>query len=136
MTDFNNRRSFIKTCACAACATILPGCAGLQFVPNRLEGNQIVFDRKHFETLRCVGIDHPRLREPIAVCRDRDETLYAVAALCTHKGCELRFSNDRLECPCHGSTFAFDGTVKSKPAKENLRRFSVSVDQGRVYVGA
>ena len=39
----------------------------------------------------------------------------AVSGACTHQGCLLRpnTTTDRLECPCHTTTFAPDGTLLS-----------------------
>jgi nitrite reductase/ring-hydroxylating ferredoxin subunit len=41
--------------------------------------------------------------------------LRAVSGICTHQGCLLApaASPARLECPCHGATFALDGAVLS-----------------------
>jgi nitrite reductase/ring-hydroxylating ferredoxin subunit len=39
--------------------------------------------------------------------------LRAVSGICTHQGCRLALAAGpaRLACPCHGATFALDGTV-------------------------
>lgn len=39
--------------------------------------------------------------------------LRAVSGICTHQGCRLALAARpaRLVCPCHGATFALDGTV-------------------------
>jgi nitrite reductase/ring-hydroxylating ferredoxin subunit len=39
--------------------------------------------------------------------------LRAVSGICTHQGCRLTLDAGpaRLVCPCHGATFALDGTV-------------------------
>ncbi len=41
--------------------------------------------------------------------------LRAVSGICTHQGCRLDLADRsaRLACPCHGATFALDGTVLS-----------------------
>ena len=41
--------------------------------------------------------------------------LRAVSGTCTHQGCRLALADQssRLACPCHGATFALDGTVLS-----------------------
>ena len=44
--------------------------------------------------------------------------LRAVSGICTHQGCRLNLSSAtaRLLCPCHGATFALDGTVLTHPS--------------------
>lgn len=128
-----DRREFV-TASAALCVT-LPGCAGLTFVPNRIDGDRIAFAASAFAAHACVGIDHPRLAAPIAVCKLPSGELSAVAAICTHKSCELRPAGDKLECPCHGSAFALTGEVLSKPATRDLRRFNVWREGDTVYVG-
>jgi Rieske Fe-S protein len=56
--------------------------------------------------------------------------LTAVSGVCTHQGCLLRGNDEtrRLECPCHLSTFGFDGTLvgsRLHPAPAALPRLQV-----------
>jgi len=61
--------------------------------------------------------------------------LYAMSSRCTHKLCVLSNATDHLHCKCHGSDFAYDGTVQDGPADWPLGRFGISVnDQGHVLV--
>ncbi len=132
------RRTLLRTtagiCGAAACSS-MAGCTGLTWVPNTVESGRIVFDSAGFGEQRCIGIDNRRLASPIVVCRLDDGSLSAVSAVCTHKQCELRESAGRLECPCHGSEFALTGEVLSKPARTDLKRYSVVELDGRVMVG-
>lgn len=52
--------------------------------------------------------------------------LYGV---CTHLGCLPRWveSNNRFECPCHGSKFELDGTYISGPAPRGMDVFSTTI---------
>jgi glycine/D-amino acid oxidase-like deaminating enzyme/nitrite reductase/ring-hydroxylating ferredoxin subunit len=61
--------------------------------------------------------------ETLAVSRDEEGTLRAVAAVCTHLGCQVRFNDEAKswDCPCHGSRFALDGAVIQGPALEPLK---------------
>jgi glycine/D-amino acid oxidase-like deaminating enzyme/nitrite reductase/ring-hydroxylating ferredoxin subunit len=57
-----------------------------------------------------------------AVSRDDQGRLHSLSARCTHLGCLVDWNPaDRTwECPCHGSTFAADGTLVSGPATRDL----------------
>ena len=61
----------------------------------------------------------------------------ALSARCPHEGCDVAWvAEDReVECPCHGSRFAGDGTVLNPPAREDLQSFPVEPDgQGNLVV--
>lgn len=70
-----------------------------------------------------------------------DGQLRAVSGICTHQGCRLAFAarSARLVCPCHGATFALDGTVlthKLPVPLEALPRIEVREAGGAVQVYA
>jgi cytochrome b6-f complex iron-sulfur subunit len=70
-----------------------------------------------------------------------DGQLRAVSGICTHQGCRLAFAarSARLVCPCHGATFALDGTVlthKLPVPLEALPRIEVREVGGAVQVYA
>lgn len=54
-----------------------------------------------------------------------DEGVLAIYKVCTHLGCLYKWvpSNDRFECPCHGSKFTREGVKIDGPAPRNLDRF-------------
>src|SRR5258708_1977572 len=62
---------------------------------------------------------------------NQDAGFYALSQVCTHLGCLFKWvpTNNRFECPCHGSHFNADGTkrVGEGPAQRNLDRFVVAV---------
>lgn len=69
----------------------------------------------------------------------------ALYMVCTHLGCLYKWeaSNNRFECPCHGSKFSKDGFYIEGPAPRSLDRFEISeenaqviVDTGRKIVGS
>jgi cytochrome b6-f complex iron-sulfur subunit len=51
----------------------------------------------------------------------------ALYKVCVHLGClyEWKPTNDRFQCPCHGSKYLKDGTRVRIPAGRNLDRFVV-----------
>ncbi len=63
-----------------------------------------------------------------------DQGVAAISGQCPHLGCGVRPDGDGYECPCHGSTFAADGTVESGPAGRDLTWFEVRIEDGRVVV--
>ena len=54
--------------------------------------------------------------------------LFAVSASCTHSGCTCSVQNGVYYCPCHGATFAFDGSKPTLPAVSPLRHYAMCVD--------
>jgi 3-phenylpropionate/trans-cinnamate dioxygenase ferredoxin reductase subunit len=67
-----------------------------------------------------VGVDGRQL----AVYRDEDGQTYELSPRCTHMGCTVDWNDSAQtwDCPCHGSRFAFDGSVVRGPAAEPLER--------------
>ncbi len=60
--------------------------------------------------------------KPVAVSRGEDGELHAVSAVCPHMWCLVEWNDAERtwDCPCHGSRFDPDGTVRSGPALEDL----------------
>lgn len=54
--------------------------------------------------------------------RDEEDVLYVVNTTCTHMGCELNWNSAERswDCPCHGSRFAYDGSIIEGPANCSL----------------
>ena len=57
------------------------------------------------------------------------EGLRALYGVCTHLGCLPKWvlTNNRFECPCHGSKFQLSGQWIEGPAPRNLDRFTATV---------
>jgi cytochrome b6-f complex iron-sulfur subunit len=55
--------------------------------------------------------------------------LLALYGVCTHLGCLPKWAptNERFECPCHGSKYRANGTYIEGPAPRGLDRFPVTV---------
>ncbi|GAB4568884.1 MAG: hypothetical protein Kow0077_00460 [Anaerolineae bacterium] len=53
----------------------------------------------------------------------------ALYKVCTHLGCLFKWvgTNNRFECPCHGSKFQANGLYIEGPAPRSLDRFEVTV---------
>jgi Rieske Fe-S protein len=52
--------------------------------------------------------------------------LYCMSDSCTHLGCRLKPSGDRLICPCHRGVFDLQGNPLSGPPQRSLPHFHVS----------
>jgi nitrite reductase/ring-hydroxylating ferredoxin subunit len=63
---------------------------------------------------------------------------YAVGNICTHRGCKLSegtLNGEKVQCPCHGSTFDITtGAVIKGPASNPERSFKVRVDGDAILV--
>jgi menaquinol-cytochrome c reductase iron-sulfur subunit len=71
------------------------------------------------------------------VVKTADGKIFAFAPACTHLACAYHWDADKSDflCPCHGSTFALDGTVLSGPAPLPLDRFETKVENARLWLG-
>ena len=60
----------------------------------------------------------------------------AMSSTCTHLGCRVSYDATRrvLKCPCHGGTFAIDGTVISGPPPGPLTELPARADGTRVFI--
>jgi cytochrome b6-f complex iron-sulfur subunit len=69
----------------------------------------------------------------VALFRQGD-TVYAVSTVCTHLGCIVKPTATGFDCPCHGSRFAPDGTVRKGPAPKALPWLAVRAVGRNAYV--
>lgn len=74
--------------------------------------------------------------DTIMVVRVSDTEVVAVSAICTHAGCSMDYSAGQqlLDCPCHGSQFATDGSVLRGPATRPLRVYTVTLLNNMITV--
>lgn len=71
--------------------------------------------------------------KPIIVAQPQTGAAVAFSAICTHMGCTVAPSGDKLNCPCHGSVYqAATGEVVQGPAPRALDKVSVKVVNGEV----
>jgi Rieske Fe-S protein len=81
------------------------------------------------------GVDGAR----ILVVRTAHDTFTALSTQCTHEGCPVNPpANGIITCPCHGSQYALDGTVRRGPALYPLTRYLTYYDNRarRLTVGS
>lgn len=63
--------------------------------------------------------------------------IFAMTSICTHEQCDVMFAplTHDFQCPCHLSTFDFNGAVTMGPATAPLVHYLVTVDgSGNVVV--
>jgi cytochrome b6-f complex iron-sulfur subunit len=56
-------------------------------------------------------------------------TFRCLSANCTHLGCTVNRARQGYHCPCHGSVFDDQGSVKSGPAPRSLEWFLVTLSK-------
>jgi len=54
-------------------------------------------------------------------------SLQAVSLVCPHLGCTVKANNNGFACPCHGSQFNPDGSLKRGPATKGLRVLKLEI---------
>jgi len=128
-----SRRTFIKL------ATVVAGAITFKTFRSLLAENDLKW--KSVGTIEDFTVGEPVLvekdvRNPIIIYRQQN-SITVLSAKCTHKGCTVSVKNqDTYTCPCHGSMFEYNGTVKKGPAKADLESLPIKVtDTGEVLVG-
>ena len=113
------RRRFIKGLALAA-ATL--GILWRFLVPGRPPAAKVLLTVNKTDLPRGGALVYRRSR--IVVVR-RDAEIYALSLVCTHLGCTVNVTPDKLICPCHGSVFDRDGQVLKGPSNRPLERLRI-----------
>jgi cytochrome b6-f complex iron-sulfur subunit len=97
-------------------------------------GNDYCLDLSDPANASLTAVDGARLvtiaGQRMFVVRLDDTQFVALSAVCTHAGCIVQFSSSSsdLECPCHGSIFALDGSVVRGPATSPLAEYPTTYD--------
>jgi len=135
MADFS-RRSMIRTAALVPLAVKL-GCARRVStdrdltVPAAVDGNVTIALAQAPELSQPGGAIIARPQGGAGYLVVNSGTGYfALTAQCPHEGCPVAWvpEDRQVECPCHGSRFAGDGTVLSPPAITDLQAYPAEAD--------
>ena len=80
--------------------------------------------RRSAEDTGPTGLFHPVIINRAAT------DFFVLHAECTHAGCTVPRTNSQgiMQCACHGSQFAADGSVRRGPALQPLRRLNFTRD--------
>lgn len=128
-----HRRDFCVLLASGP-SVVLAGCATLKSAPFTVERDRLALLHTDLDANGAAVLAGHPLDTPVYVRRTEEGGYDAVYLECTHRGCTVRPSVDRLECPCHGSEFTFRGDVLHGPATRPLRRLDVQDDGDRLLV--
>lgn len=139
-----NRRSFTISCLrCGAVtAPFLAACQSTYYTQGMIGADSISVPRSEFTYLRkdkpmmreFIIVRNERLEYPIYVYRFSDNEYSAVLMKCTHQGTTLSAAGDHLHCSSHGSEFNNRGIREQGPAERNLRAFTVSADDEKIFI--
>jgi Rieske Fe-S protein len=116
-----NRRNILGAIAAAVASLASLVFLGRFFSP-RLPGKSAPLSVPKAEIPRNGALVY-RERQ-VAVIREEEE-YYAIGLACTHLGCTVAVTPDRLVCPCHGSVFDRRGNVQKGPADRPLPKYAV-----------
>src|SRR5438445_11424003 len=139
-----SRRSVVKAAALvpvatqAGCVRFIPTNRSVN-VPAAVDGDVAIGLAQAPELSRAGGaiVAHPRGSPGGDLVANTGAGYLALRAECPHEGCEVAWVQEdrQVECPCHGSRFAGDGTLLNPPARANLTGFPAEADgQGNIVV--
>jgi menaquinol-cytochrome c reductase iron-sulfur subunit len=72
----------------------------------------------------------------VYVTKDSQGQLRVLTSICPHLGCTVPWNKEKKEfiCPCHGATFAPDGSRVSGPSLRGMDTLDTSVENGQLLV--
>jgi menaquinol-cytochrome c reductase iron-sulfur subunit len=70
----------------------------------------------------------------VYVTKDSQGQLRVLTSICPHLGCTVPWNKEKKQfvCPCHGATFAADGTRVSGPSLRGLDALETAIQDGQV----
>ena len=63
-----------------------------------------------------------------AVIIHTDQGYKALSLVCPHLGCAVKVTSDGFACPCHGSRFLQDGSLRNGPSSHPLTTLRVELN--------
>jgi menaquinol-cytochrome c reductase iron-sulfur subunit len=72
----------------------------------------------------------------VYVTKDGQGQVRVLTSICPHLGCTVPWNKEKKQfiCPCHGATFAADGTRVSGPSLRGMDTLETSVQDGQLLV--
>ena len=76
-----------------------------------------------------------RVRQGSVWLYRRSGELSCLSTVCPHAGCAIDFDegHQHFVCPCHGSTFALDGSRRDRPSPRGMDSLEPRSRRGRVF---
>jgi menaquinol-cytochrome c reductase iron-sulfur subunit len=70
----------------------------------------------------------------VYVTKDSQGQLLVLTSICPHLGCTVPWNKEKKQfvCPCHGATFAADGTRVSGPSLRGMDALETSIQDGQL----
>ncbi len=75
-----------------------------------------------------TGTRTPAPEVPALIIHDQ-QGFKALSLVCPHLGCTVNLTADGFSCPCHGSRFLPDGSLRNGPASKPLTSLKVEVNE-------
>jgi cytochrome b6-f complex iron-sulfur subunit len=85
-------------------------------------------------TVAGVLVDNREGELPLHVRAAGTDQYRALLTRCMHRGCQVDPSADGFVCPCHGSEYNTDGSVRKGPTELPLVEYRVTVEATRLVV--
>jgi cytochrome b6-f complex iron-sulfur subunit len=100
--------------------------------------NDLIIDLSDpkYAALLSAGGSYELTEKNIIVINKGNDTFVALSTICTHQGCGVEYNqaSNTLPCPCHGSVFNIDGSVKNGPASTPLKTYPASLDANKLVI--
>jgi len=110
------------------------GCAAILPVQGRLDGRVVQVGLGELgASIAAQGyalVQAEGLSQPLLIHQEGEGGYLALSAACTHLGCQVRPARQALICPCHGSSFSWEGEVLRGPAQQPLPRYRAAARGG------
>ncbi len=119
----SERRLFLKGMILAAWAGLVAAAGlGLGTVLRLVGGgtSQAAVPPVRLGKAQDLPLGGVRVQGRVALVRDQGG-LFALELVCPHLGCRPKWGGKEFLCPCHGSRFGRDGSLRAGPARKGLR---------------
>ncbi len=144
MTHRSTRREFLGRLGAAAVAqsslvSLFNGCApGLATYRLGAIDRRVILSLADFPELRndggAIELEIESIHDPLVVVRRSESEFVALSLICTHQGCTVWKEPSFFRCPCHGSTYALDGSIARGPAEKPLAKYRTESIHGQLII--